>query len=36
MSFFESLTKKPPTTMDDLFKQVNKYFMLEDNIRAAT
>ncbi|RVW25538.1 hypothetical protein CK203_116729 [Vitis vinifera] len=32
MSFFKSLTKKPPVTMDDLFKQVNKYSMLEDDV----
>ena len=35
-SFFESLTKKQPETMDDLFKQANKYSMLEDDVRAAT
>ena len=34
--FFESLTKKPPTTMDDFFKRANKYFMLEDDVRATT
>nr|CAN80938.1 hypothetical protein VITISV_035835 [Vitis vinifera] len=34
--FFESLVKKPPTTMDDLFKRANKYSMLEDDVRAAT
>ncbi|KAL6331337.1 hypothetical protein AAG906_011274 [Vitis piasezkii] len=34
--FFESLAKKPPTTMDDLFKRANKYSMLEDDVRAAT
>ncbi|XP_034697196.1 uncharacterized protein LOC117923049 [Vitis riparia] len=34
--FFESLAKKPPTTMDDLFQRANKYFMLEDDVRAAT
>ena len=28
--FFESIAKKPPTTMDDLFKQANKYSMLEE------
>ncbi|KAL6312998.1 hypothetical protein AAG906_012405 [Vitis piasezkii] len=32
--FFESLAKKPPTTMDDLFRRANKYSMLEDDIRA--
>ena len=36
MPFFESLAKKPPTTMDDLFQRTNKYFMLEDDVRAAT
>nr|CAN70850.1 hypothetical protein VITISV_039360 [Vitis vinifera] len=34
--FFESLAKKPPTTMDDLFRRANKYSMLEDEVRAAT
>ncbi|RVX19369.1 hypothetical protein CK203_008851 [Vitis vinifera] len=34
--FFESLAKKPPTTMDDLFRRASKYPMLEDDIRAAT
>ena len=34
--FFESLAKKPPTTMDDLFRRANKYSMLEDDMRAAT
>ncbi|RVW94444.1 hypothetical protein CK203_035671 [Vitis vinifera] len=34
--FFESLAKKPPTSMDDLFRRVSKYSMLEDDIRAAT
>ncbi|KAL6349878.1 hypothetical protein AAG906_001765 [Vitis piasezkii] len=33
---FESLTKKPPSTMDDLFKRANKYSMLEDDVHAAT
>ena len=27
--FFESVAKKPPATMDDLFKRANKYSMLE-------
>ena len=36
MPFFESLAKKSPTIMDDLFKWANKYSMLEDNVRAAT
>ena len=34
--FFESLVKKPPTTMDDLFRRTSKYSMLEDDVRAAT
>nr|CAN65401.1 hypothetical protein VITISV_005675 [Vitis vinifera] len=34
--FFESLAKKPPTTMDNLFRRANKYSMLEDDVRAAT
>ncbi|XP_059593042.1 uncharacterized protein LOC132253825 [Vitis vinifera] len=34
--FFESLAKKPPTTMDDLFRRANKYSMLEDDVREAT
>ncbi|RVW22159.1 hypothetical protein CK203_097140 [Vitis vinifera] len=29
--FFESLAKKPPTTMNDLFRRANKYSMLEDD-----
>ena len=34
--FFESLAKKPPAMMDDLFKRANKYSMLEDNVHVAT
>ncbi|RVX07656.1 hypothetical protein CK203_021925 [Vitis vinifera] len=34
--FFELLAKKPPTTMDDLFRRASKYSMLEDEVRAAT
>eukprot|EP00261_Vitis_vinifera_P026406 XP_010659792.2 PREDICTED: uncharacterized protein LOC104881381 [Vitis vinifera] len=34
--FFESLAKKPPTTMDDLFQRTSKYSMLEDDVRVAT
>nr|CAN81923.1 hypothetical protein VITISV_016003 [Vitis vinifera] len=34
--FFESLAKKPSTTMDDLFRRANKYSMLEYDVRAAT
>ena len=33
---FESLVKKPPATMDDLYKRANKYSMLKDDIRATT
>ena len=33
---FVSLTKKPPTTMNNLFKRANKYSMLEDDVRTAT
>ena len=29
-SFFESLAKKPLVSMDDLFKWVDKYAMIED------
>ena len=34
--FFKSLTKKPPMTMDDLFRWANKYSMLKDNVHTAT
>lgn len=34
--FFESLSKKPPAMMDDLFKRENKYSLLEDDVRVAT
>ncbi|XP_034683233.1 uncharacterized protein LOC117912653 [Vitis riparia] len=34
--FFESLAKKPPTTMNDLFRRASKYSMLEDDVRATT
>ena len=34
--FFESLAKKPPVTMDDLFRRANKYSMLEDDVLVAT
>ncbi|RVX04913.1 hypothetical protein CK203_019150 [Vitis vinifera] len=33
---FSNRWKKPPTTMDDLFRRANKYSMLEDDVRAAT
>ena len=34
--FFESLAKKPSTTMDDLFRRASKYSMLEDDVWATT
>ncbi|RVX12536.1 hypothetical protein CK203_011636 [Vitis vinifera] len=34
--FFESLAKKPPTTMDDLFRRASKYSMLKYDVRAAS
>ena len=34
--FFESLTKKPPTIMDDLFRRANKYSILEYDVRVTT
>ena len=34
--FFKSITKKSTATMDDLFKQENKYSVLEGDVRAAT
>ena len=34
--FFESLAKKPPTSMDDLFRRAGKYSMLEDDVQATT
>ena len=34
--FFESLAKKPPTSMDDLFWRASKYSMLEDDVHVAT
>ena len=33
--FFESFTKKPPISMDDLFRRAGKYSMLVDDVRAA-
>ena len=35
-SFFESLAKKPSTTMNDLFQLAGKYSILEDDVNAAT
>ncbi|RVW75679.1 hypothetical protein CK203_055235 [Vitis vinifera] len=34
--FFDSLAKKPPTTMDDLFRRATQYSMLEDDVPVAT
>ncbi|RVW75218.1 Transposon Ty3-I Gag-Pol polyprotein [Vitis vinifera] len=34
-SFFESLAKKPPTTMDYLFQGASTYSMLEDDVRSS-
>ncbi|RVW13351.1 hypothetical protein CK203_095765 [Vitis vinifera] len=34
--FFESLFKKPPTSMDNLFRRASKYSMLEDDVCAVT
>ena len=34
--FFQSSSLDPPATMDELYRQDNRYSMLEDNIRAAT
>ena len=34
--FFYSLSLNPPTTMEELYRQENRYSTLEDNIRAAT
>lgn len=30
--FFESLTKKPSATMDNLFKRANKFSIFEDDV----
>ena len=34
--FFHSLSLDPPTTMEELYRRVEKYSKLEDNIRAAS
>ena len=34
--FFKSLMKKPPIIMDDLFRWVDKYSILEDDVRATS
>ena len=33
---FQSLSLDPPTIMEKLYKQANRYSMLEGNIRAVT
>ena len=33
--FFESLSKKPLETINDLFRSVNKYAMLEKDLQAV-
>ena len=35
MSYFHSLSLDPIETMEELYKWVDKYSMLEDNIRAT-
>ena len=34
--FFYSLSLDPPATMEELYRQVDRYSTLEDNIRVAT
>ena len=34
--FFQSLSLDPPATMEELYRQVDKYSTLEDNIQAAS
>ena len=34
--FFHSLSLDPPAIMEELFRRVDKYSMLEDNIRAVS
>ena len=34
--FFQSLSLDSPVTMEELYRQVDRYSMLENNIRAAT
>ena len=34
--FFQSLSLDPPTTMEELYRRVDKYSTLEDNIHAAS
>ena len=34
--FFQSLSLDPPMTVEELYRQADKYSMLEDNIHVAT
>ena len=34
--FFQSLSLDPLATMEELYKRVDQYSLLEDNIRAVT
>ena len=34
--FFQSLSLDPPETMEELYRQADKFSMLEDNIRTAS
>ena len=34
--FFHSLSLDPPATMEDLYRRVDRYSTLEDNISAST
>ena len=34
--FFESLAKKSPVSLDDMFKRADKYAMLKDDVRATS
>ena len=36
ISFFQSLSLDPPITMEELYRRVDKFSTLEDNIRAAS
>ena len=36
MPFFEYFVKKPPTTIEDLFRRADKYSMFEDDVQPAT
>ena len=34
--FFQSLSLEPPATIEELYRQADKYYTLEDNIRVAS